>query len=539
MRPFKYQPELEFAKTIVLNAGKMGSDFANRLSVQVSLKADYSAVTEADIALSDYLVKELTNQYPSDTIISEEIPFTKQTKAPHRAWTIDPIDGTKEFIQKNGQWAVQLAFLVEGRPEFGIVFQPTLGRMYFNDGTTSYIQENGATHPIQVTVFDSNKSTLLISNSRMDALVFLSLEKKLFKNTIRRGSIGLKAGAIANAEADFYMNSFRKCGIWDLAPCEPILKKGGGTLCAFDGSEIDYLKSTNGLVEVDFVMGSSEAVNHSLKSLVDLNNNLTELNPIDFFKESHKNGQARAVFTIGITGSGKSFWCKQAIANNWQIINTDELRKTLLANLKQNNQTLELNGKLESPNPDNPAHIFAPELREKVMDPDFLMEQISQNQPLVLDINNLTLRRTEVIRRLREAGFYIEALVFVPADPHVHNANLELRNSQKGIDIVPTDHPNPKAYRLEVIKSLLGNFESYCQNLKEDPKYTKPKASKPLPKLDFKKLSELSGTRTQIKNQLSNAELNDLETVESEDIFNRVSWTQVGLFVYNLNNKKV
>ncbi|MCB1228691.1 MAG: 3'(2'),5'-bisphosphate nucleotidase CysQ [Verrucomicrobiae bacterium] len=124
--------DLEFLKTTARRAGDAilevyGTEFA------VDVKEDKSPLTEADRRSNEVIVAALTARYPEIPVISEEtrtLPYDERKKW-ERFWLVDPLDGTKEFIKRNGEFTVNIALVEKGEPVAGVVFQPAADRLYW------------------------------------------------------------------------------------------------------------------------------------------------------------------------------------------------------------------------------------------------------------------------------------------------------------------------------------------------------------------------------------------------------------------------
>ena len=113
---------------LVKDAGKRALEIY-QASFTVEYKADSSPITEADIAVNKMLVGGL-GQYGLP-ILSEELADNKERLNASRVWIIDPVDGTKGFIKKTGDFSIMVGFVQEGRPIFGVVYQPTVDQLYY------------------------------------------------------------------------------------------------------------------------------------------------------------------------------------------------------------------------------------------------------------------------------------------------------------------------------------------------------------------------------------------------------------------------
>ena len=111
-------------------AGELAMTFYSR-EHDIALKADNSPVTEADFAVDNLLYPILTERYPDIPVITEERAATHEaTPGRGRFFLVDPIDGTKEFIKKTGEFTINIALIENGHPIAGIVYAPAIGRLF-------------------------------------------------------------------------------------------------------------------------------------------------------------------------------------------------------------------------------------------------------------------------------------------------------------------------------------------------------------------------------------------------------------------------
>jgi hypothetical protein len=250
------------------------------------------------------------------------------------------------------------------------------------------------------------------------------------------------------------------------------------------------------------------------------------LSPEEFFA-SQKNSEhkTRAVFTIGISGSGKSHWSRIAEQNHWNVLNSDSIRVEWLKKAQQENKKVLINGQLILPDPQNEEHVFCPELRALVMDSDYLLSLTKSEQAVVFDITNLTLQRVPLMLKTMVKGFAVEALVFAPNSLHVHQKNVLLRkNIKSGLGVSE-----------KVISDLYNTFQVFCTNLKTNPQSQD---------VNPEEINELSSTKfdfTLMRNNYASFEafiatLNSeqktfIEKLKEHDVFSNIEYVDVQEFI--------
>lgn len=214
--------------------------------------------TEADKLADKIISEKLKETYPTDKFgyLTEETEDDISRLNRHQVWIIDPIDGTKDFIKKNGNFAIHIG-LVEReddgfwRPVVGVVYRPHTGDMYYAmKGQGSFCQPYSPAGPVgeprRLQVSDRepvSKMKAVISNSHKTSDLSALVETMGFAGVLSIGSIGIKCSLIAAAEGDVYINLAKgKCREWDICAPEIILTEAGGILTGLDGSAITYNK---------------------------------------------------------------------------------------------------------------------------------------------------------------------------------------------------------------------------------------------------------------------------------------------------------
>lgn len=255
------QIELETAKELALDAGAILLEFyANAPSVEWKGKND--PVTTADRAASRFIVDELRKRFPLDGILCEEEKDDLQRLSRSRVWVIDPMDGTKEFIARNGEFAVMIGLAVDGESRVGAVYQPTERKLYFaGPGLGAYLTQDHVTRQLQVSAeTDSKKVVMALSRSHLS-----STNEKIRKNlgidrTLQTGSIGLKVGLLCEGKAHVYVQG-PGTSLWDTCGPEAILREAGGRMTDKSGAPFRYnieeVRNLQGVIATNTVLHSS------------------------------------------------------------------------------------------------------------------------------------------------------------------------------------------------------------------------------------------------------------------------------------------
>jgi 3'(2'), 5'-bisphosphate nucleotidase len=207
-------------------------------------KSDQTPVTEADLASERVIVARLTAAFPDIPIVSEETAPPDGFKPPAaRFWVVDPLDGTKEFIAKNGEFCVCIGLVEDGRPVLGVVHGPARGVIYAANGPGSAvrIRDGGAAEPIAAR--EPQEDGVVVIHSRTNAnsrRIAELLDGRTVRDRISCGS-ALKFGVLAAGEADLYPR-FGTTMEWDTAAGQAILEAAGGSVVRIEGGPLPYGK---------------------------------------------------------------------------------------------------------------------------------------------------------------------------------------------------------------------------------------------------------------------------------------------------------
>lgn len=231
------QIDLEKIVEIARDAGEVIMDIYSK-DFEVEYKDDNSPLTEADMEANRLICERLKNLYPNIPIMSEE---NKQTDYDIRKnwdyyWCIDPIDGTKEFIKKNGEFTVNIALIYDGIPVLGVVYAPAIEEMYKAkklDGA----YKNDEKLPLYVNKTPDKKLSVVASKSHLskETQEFIdNLETKSIEQ-VSKGS-SLKLCMVAEGLADIYPR-LAPTMEWDTAAADAIVRESGKMTYQFENKE--------------------------------------------------------------------------------------------------------------------------------------------------------------------------------------------------------------------------------------------------------------------------------------------------------------
>ncbi|MCI5073585.1 3'(2'),5'-bisphosphate nucleotidase CysQ [Oricola sp.] len=208
----------------------------------VAFKDDKSPVTEADLAVDNLLFPFLTEHFPDTPVVTEERASTHVSlPADGRFFLVDPIDGTKEFIKRTGEFTINVALIENGQPIAGIVHAPAIGRMFVGELATGAreIDADGASRRIAVRGCDATP-TAVASRSHMTKETETFISENKIGHCVNAGS-SLKFCLVAAGEADIYPR-FGPTMEWDTAAGHAVLAAAGGRVLTCDGAPLSYGK---------------------------------------------------------------------------------------------------------------------------------------------------------------------------------------------------------------------------------------------------------------------------------------------------------
>ncbi|WP_298234544.1 3'(2'),5'-bisphosphate nucleotidase CysQ [uncultured Azohydromonas sp.] len=208
-------------------------------------KDDASPVTEADEKAEALLLKGLATLYPDIPVVAEEAVAAGGVPASvgEQFWLVDPLDGTKEFISRNGEFTVNVALVRHGQPVLGVVYTPALDRLFAGaQGLGAYVEQDGKRRAIQVRAVPEAGLTVVGSRSHGDAQAMEAFLNGRKVAEFRSAGSSLKLCLVAAGEADLYPRLGRTME-WDIAAGHAVLAAAGGTVRRVDnGAPLTYGK---------------------------------------------------------------------------------------------------------------------------------------------------------------------------------------------------------------------------------------------------------------------------------------------------------
>ncbi|WP_040663972.1 3'(2'),5'-bisphosphate nucleotidase CysQ [Nitrococcus mobilis] len=247
----------QLAESLIILAEEAGERIMRvyQRDFAVETKTDQSPLTEADRAAHEHILARLQELTPTLPILSEEggLPdYTSRRDWP-LYWLVDPLDGTKEFIKKNGEFTVNIALVKEGQPILGIVHAPVFKTTYIgNRGNGAWRISGGVRTPIHTRVLpEDGPPMLVVSRSHRGEAVDRLLERLPPHETRSVGS-SLKFCLVAEGKADLYPR-FGPTSEWDTAAAQCVVEAAGGRVTRVDLRPLTYNTKAS-LLNPDFLV---------------------------------------------------------------------------------------------------------------------------------------------------------------------------------------------------------------------------------------------------------------------------------------------
>jgi 3'(2'), 5'-bisphosphate nucleotidase len=244
------QEILEIARPITWGAAEMLREFYHskrrQLDIQYKDSTTDDPVTAADIAVSNYLVENLQAKLGLENFgyISEESYQGKQVNK-DLVWIIDPLDGTRDFIDKTGEYAIHIGLVKHNRPVLALIAVPETDKIYYaTKGNGTFVEtRDGKIQRLQVSRQKPVENLIvLVSRSHRSKPLDYVLSKLPCQTHKNVGSIGCKIASIVEQQADVYISLSGKSAPkdWDIAAPELILSEAGGKYTRYDNSTLLY-----------------------------------------------------------------------------------------------------------------------------------------------------------------------------------------------------------------------------------------------------------------------------------------------------------
>ena len=234
-----YEKLTRTMRRLALEAGDRIMEIYGAEDFEVRAKSDASPVTEADEAADALISAGLREAFPDILLVTEEQAASHAGKA-DTFLIVDPLDGTKEFVQRRGDFTVNIALVVGGVPVRGVVYAPAKGRLFYTDAAGRSVEEAGdfdretpgPVTPLGVSSPDNGALMVVASKSHRDQATDDYIARYSVKDMTSAGS-SLKFCLVAAGEADLYPRLGRTME-WDTAAADAVLRGAGGRMVRFE-----------------------------------------------------------------------------------------------------------------------------------------------------------------------------------------------------------------------------------------------------------------------------------------------------------------
>jgi 3'(2'), 5'-bisphosphate nucleotidase len=259
--PEEAAADLEAAALAAVEGGVAARPFYRDDDLGIHHKNPGDPVTEADHAANDAILGVLRARRSEDVVRSEESAAPRSVTGAHRLWVVDPLDGTKEFIARNGEFAMMVGLAVDGAARLGAVLKPDPGRLYLglanggawvadvrweSEGEQGQEAESIAASVGPFTALrlpEAHPARLRMARSRShpDPLI-TAVAEALDADEVLSGSVGVKCSLIAEGRADVYVHPVPFLKEWDTCAPEAVLRGAGGRVTDCAGNPLSYGK---------------------------------------------------------------------------------------------------------------------------------------------------------------------------------------------------------------------------------------------------------------------------------------------------------
>lgn len=238
----RLQRELAQAIDLAREAGKKILQVYYDREYEVEFKAGDEPVTLADRVANELIVIGLEKTFPRDAILAEESADDGHRFSCSRVWLVDPVDGTRDFINHDDEFSVMIGLLIDGQPILGVVYQPTNDLLYYaSKGFGAFMDHRGRVTSLHVSdISEAPRMCLVSSRTHLSSKVVAIQQALGISQHLRHGSAGLKVGLVCQQVADVYINTGSMSKEWDVCAPEAILREAGGVMTDLRGLPIRY-----------------------------------------------------------------------------------------------------------------------------------------------------------------------------------------------------------------------------------------------------------------------------------------------------------
>jgi len=241
MQSAELDRRLQLVREIAFAAGEIVLEHYTE-DVEITWKSPGNPVTAADHAANEFILEKLQQQFSGEAVLSEETRDDMSRLGKDLIWVVDPLDGTKEFIKRNGEFSIMIGLVESGRPVLGAVCQPTTKTVYFGAvAMGAWSSSPSGVHALRVSnKTKSSELRMVASRSHFDERIERVRKRLGIGTLLRSGSVGLKCGLIARGECEVYVHPSTRVSMWDSCGPAAMLVAAGGVMTDLKGDPLDY-----------------------------------------------------------------------------------------------------------------------------------------------------------------------------------------------------------------------------------------------------------------------------------------------------------
>lgn len=241
MQSLELDCRLQIVRGIAKAAGDIVLQYYDE-KVAVEWKAPGDPVTVADHAANESIIAALHQHFPGEAVLSEESSDDMSRLGSDIIWVVDPLDGTKEFIKRNGEFSIMIGMVENGKPTLGVVAQPATNFLYSGaSGLGAWLATPGGEKVLRVSNLEQSAQLRMVaSRSHFDPRVDRVRQRLGIHEILRSGSVGLKCGLIARGECEVYVHPSSRVNMWDSCGPAAILMAAGGMMTDMNGAALNY-----------------------------------------------------------------------------------------------------------------------------------------------------------------------------------------------------------------------------------------------------------------------------------------------------------
>ena len=238
-----FERELEVAIEAVNSVRELILDIYNSSDFGVEIKEDNSPVTRADKAADKKIREILSSAFPLYSLLTEESVDDKTRLNNDYVWIVDPIDGTKDFVAKNGEFSVNIGLSYKHKAVLGVILIPVTGEIYYGvENQGAYYLKDKDSKPVRIHCNNKTSDvTTLVSNfhSNQTEMDMIKKHSDVIKHQRKVGAT-IKGCLIAKGEAEMSYRFSSNTKEWDTCAMQALVEQAGGFILKFDGTPICY-----------------------------------------------------------------------------------------------------------------------------------------------------------------------------------------------------------------------------------------------------------------------------------------------------------